>query len=179
MTVAAAVLLSLVVSAPAWAKIVCPPGRFTVQGPALLADVQLELGQGSVALAGLCDPVPAPGFHPLLGRWTRVRARWRRCAGGRGASLRLRFDPVRGHCTHLQGKLRLGRRRIALTAIRIPECGNGLREAGEECDGGAAGSDPCCGAGCRVQAGCPVASYRNPCTLAQARMAPAYTGACL
>jgi hypothetical protein len=62
-----------------------------------------------------------------------------------------RFD---GHV-----KTRSGRK-IAFTATRIPECGNTIREPGEQCDGTDGtlyGFVDCCGADCRVKPGCLVA----------------------
>jgi hypothetical protein len=73
---------------------------------------------------------------------------------------RARFDPTDlGPCGRIDGqvKTRSGRK-IAFTATRIPECGNEIREPGEQCDGadGALFFLNCCTGDCRVNPDCPV-----------------------
>ena len=75
--------------------------------------------------------------------------------------VRARFDPTDVEpCARLSGVIRTASgRRTPFVAVRIPECGNGLREPGEQCDGqdGTFFAMNCCDASCRVQPGCPVA----------------------
>ena len=59
-----AMLLTLVAAAPAFAKFVCPSGRFVLQidrssGMAVADGAALELREGAVALSGICPSVRA------------------------------------------------------------------------------------------------------------------------
>lgn len=145
------------------AKILCPPGRFVLQTTgaspvaSALSGRELELGVGKASIAGSCPQVAAAGHGPM-GNWlSRIRASWRRCGDGRPLSLRARWDldAPYSYCTRLEGTLRRGRgRRGAFVATRIRECGNGVREPGEECDGDQ--SPACCTPDCRVVPGCPL-----------------------
>jgi hypothetical protein len=160
---------------PASAKVLCPPGEFvllsgadTVRGQAL-AETKLMLGKGQAELTRLCERAPArryyePGYEP--GSWGhRVAGRFGRCKGGRPIKLRAKWDLVDSPwCTTLAGELRVGRgRRVAFRAVRVPECGNRLREAGEQCDGKLPYLD-CCTPDCRIKPGCEVACDQHfPC----------------
>lgn len=153
----AAVLLLAGMAMPVSAKVVCPPGQFTLHTQvAALDGGQLMLGEGDAAIADACGPVSAGDFHASTGRWLyHVRARWGQCHGRRLA-LRARFDGRAPWCTRLTGVLRVGRsRRVGFVADRIPVCGNALREAGEQCDEGH--ETPCCGLDCQVKPNCLVA----------------------
>jgi hypothetical protein len=115
--------------------VLCPPGRFTIQTGAALHGRELVLGDGTVSLPGMCPVVHAERFTGH--GWTHLSARWRRCPR-RALAMRARFDLDRtSYCTRLEGVLRTGtRRRVPFVADRIRECGNGVREDGEQCDGG-------------------------------------------
>jgi len=161
------VVLGLLASPPASAKVLCPPGEFrivsegdvTVRGEAI-AELTLVLGQGRAELEGLCARAPAGRFYPRLDDWgPRVKTRFARCKGGRPIGLRARWDLIESPwCTGLEGELRVGRgRRVAFRAVRVTACGNGLRELGEQCDDGNTAGGDCCSADCRAEAGCAVA----------------------
>jgi hypothetical protein len=73
-----------------------------------------------------------------------------------------RFDSSAPYCTRLTGTLRVGARRFAIVADREPACGNGLREAGEQCDGvDSAHFGQCCTPDCTLQPGCPLQCDRE------------------
>ena len=158
----AALVLVFGPSAPAAARVLCPPGDFIVRAvddgapEPLRSGLGLHLGSGLVALPELCPPVASPSFHHPTGRWTRIRARWRRCAGPRTVSLRARFALDAPPCTRLGGRLRLGSRRFHVVADRVPVCGNQVRDAGEQCDGIDVRYGTCCDDQCRARPGCPV-----------------------
>jgi hypothetical protein len=159
-----AMLLALLTAAPAIAKFICSPGRFVLQidrsaGMAIPDGAALELGEGAVALSGVCPSVPGRRFHSPLNAWLyRVRAAWPRCGERRGITLRAHFDGSARYCTRLIGTLRDRRgRRAPFVAERVPACGNRLREPGEQCDGPeSAGFGTCCTADCTVKPGCAV-----------------------
>jgi hypothetical protein len=162
--------------APAFAKIVCPPGRYTLHPAgsraAALEGFELVLGEGDAAIGGACAAVPARDFHPTIGQWAnRVRARWSGCRWGRPLALRARFDTYSAYCARLEGVLRLGRgRRVRFSADRVPACGDGLRDKGEQCDGYTLfGIEiPCCTADCRVKPGCAARCDRHfPCEVGE------------
>jgi cysteine-rich repeat protein len=158
-------LLALGTVAPASAKVLCPPGEFVlesdtadVRGQAL-AESKLMLGKGRAELTSLCELSPARGYYKPMGFWGhRVSSRLARCKGGRPIKLRATWDLLDAPwCTTLDGVLRVGRgRRVAFRAVRVPECGNGLHEAGEQCDDGNAAAGDCCTADCRAEPGCEV-----------------------
>ena len=118
---------------------------------------ELVLGRGQVTMASACTSTRAGRYLSAMNRWLFVNARWTRCHG-RPMTMRARFDHTDPSlCGRIDGqvKKRSGRK-IAFTATRIPECGNEIREPGEQCDGGDGsqfGFD-CCGPDCRVKAGC-------------------------
>jgi hypothetical protein len=147
---------------PVLAKLLCPPGRFVVDtsgaSPALDGR-ELVLGAGTVALPGMCRVAAGRRYLERMDYWlTRVSARLR--CPARPMVLRARFDLTsEADCTRLDGFVRTGsRRRIPFVATRIVECGNRLREPGEQCDGrdGSLFGLDCCGSDCRVKPGCPV-----------------------
>lgn len=151
---------------PVGAKLVCPPGRFAIvslDGPpgTALQGGELALGNGTARIAGACGAVRAKGFDRESRGWLlRVVARWRRCRGT-PVAVRARFDLSANYCTRLEGFVRMGSHpRARFVAERIPECGNGLRERGEQCDGTAgcflAFGRSCCRADCRLESGWPV-----------------------
>jgi hypothetical protein len=147
---------------PVPAKVLCPPGRFVVRadmpGAALGDGTTLVLGAGDVTIGDGCRTRAHTRYHTPGGQWlSRVSARWRRCAGVRPVAVRARWELTDAPwCTRLEGVLRVGRRRAPFVADRVRECGNGLREPGEECDGADGtlrfGGD-CCTPGCRVTSG--------------------------
>jgi hypothetical protein len=156
---AAALVLGIAVSASA--KLVCPPGRFTMQSADARFDgSELVLGRGRVTMAPGCASVRAGRYLPAMNRWLlRVNARWNRCHG-RAMVMRARFDPTDpGPCGRIDGRVKTrSGRKIAFTATRIPECGNEIREPGEQCDGsdGSQFALDCCNADCRVKPECRV-----------------------
>lgn len=167
-----ALLLVLLSAVPAGAKYLCPPGRFVlaVEHPARVAAFdgrELELGHGEASLPGVCASARA-GFLAGLGKWANyVRTGRLRCGAGRSVRLRARFVATGLYCTRLEGTMSLhGARRVAFAAERIPACGNGIREPGEQCDGAdSAGFGSCCAADCTVKFGCPLQCDREhfPC----------------
>jgi hypothetical protein len=144
-------------SAPA--KVLCPPGRFTIHTLAApLNGGELVLGRGDAAITGMCDSVPGKRFMRGIGSWLNVSARWTRCHGP-GVTVRARFDfTAQPYCTRLEGVMRVGRhRRVPFIAERIAECGNGIREGDEQCDGadGSFAALDCCDDACHVK-DCPL-----------------------
>lgn len=166
-----AALLLVATGEPAGAKILCPPGDFVVRAvggaPSPLGDgVVLALGAGRAALDGVCPKARAGQFHRASGTWLgRVRARWTVCTRVADVRLRARFTMDAPYCTRLTGTLRMSGRRFEVVADRVPACGNGLREPGEQCDGtDSAHFGACCTADCTVAPGCPVqCDARFPC----------------
>jgi hypothetical protein len=158
---AAAVIL-LATAFPAWGKALCPPGRFVIdmaRSDAALEGSELVLGQGTATMGGTCSTASAGRYLGDMNRWLHVVARWNRCHG-RSMVMRAKFDfTIAEYCTRLVGVIRTRPgRRIRFVATRIPECGNELREPGEECDGqdGTFFAMDCCGTDCRVKPDCPL-----------------------
>jgi hypothetical protein len=154
-------LLVVGLGTSAWAKFVCPPGRFTVSAAEasvepLPSGVLLELGPGVAGLTGFCRNTVAGRFISS-GQWlNRVHARWRQCTKVPRASLRSRFvSDGDYYCTRLAGVLRVDGRRFRIIADRVPECGNELHERGEECDGRDSPAGRCCTSDCRLATACP------------------------
>jgi hypothetical protein len=118
-------LVLLGAALPAWGKLICPGGRFTVRTTAAGLDgAELVLGSGAATLSGVCRAAPARRFLPGLRRWLFVKARWPRCHGP-GLTMRARFDyTATSYCRRLTGTLRVGGRRVPFVAERIVECGN-------------------------------------------------------
>src|SRR5262245_8550310 len=167
-----AILLALLTAQPAGAKLICPPGRFVLQVDpssrmAAFDGRELELGQGRASLPGLCTSARAGRFLAHISRggmWlNKVRTRRLRCDAGLSDRVRSRSSPTGSLCTRLEGVLRLrGGRRVAFAADRIPACGNGIRELGEECDGtDSAAWGTCCTDDCTVKPGCPMQCDRT------------------
>lgn len=146
---------------PAFSKGFCPPGEFTISAPGAAIDGKtLVLGEGRAEVAGMCTPVRSGRYRSARGRggWLVVRARWRQCEERRLALL-ARWNGSNRYCTQLVGKLRVGaQQRIPFVAHRVPVCGNGIREAGEQCDGpdGTYFDASCCTTDCRVPTRCRV-----------------------
>jgi hypothetical protein len=159
----AAALFVLGIATPVSAKLVCPPGRFTIDtsgAGASLDGSELALGRGSATMGGTCAAISAGRYLPVMNRWTHVVARWKRCHG-RTMSMRARFDLSNRdfYCSRIQGVIRTGAgRRIRFTAARIQECGNEIREPGEDCDGtdGTFYGMDCCTPDCRLKPDCPM-----------------------
>jgi hypothetical protein len=154
-------LLLVFVSAPAFAKVICPPGEYvlrvdTASRMATLDGRRLHLGDGQLGIDDACRTNAVEGFHRRTGVWLLgVRGRWRRC-DGRQLRLRARFDLHTAFCMRLVGTLRAGGgARSSFVAERVPACGNRLREPGEQCDAGPDGG-PCCRSDCRAESGCDV-----------------------
>lgn len=154
-----ALLLLVVASVPAGAKVICPPGDYVLRVDsgsrmAALDGRRLHLGAGQLGIDGGCRTSGARGFRRGLGAWTlAVRGTWPKC-DGRPLRLRARFDLYAAFCMRLVGTLRGPRGEPSrFVAERIPACGNGLREPGEQCDAGPAG-DTCCQPDCRTAPGC-------------------------
>jgi hypothetical protein len=158
-----ALLLVLLAASTAAAKYICPPGRFVLhiagQGMAVLEGAELELGKGWVSLPGGCAAASGRRFLDGMDRWLNsIRTDRMRCDRGTSVRMRARFAIDGPYCAWLEGTLRTGRgRRIPFVAERIPACGNGLRETGEQCDGTASAAwGTCCADDCTVKPGCPV-----------------------
>ena len=155
-------MILLGTAVPAAAKLICPPGRFTIDtsGTSTRFDgSELVLGRGTVMMGGSCFTASAGRYLDGMDRWLRVTARWKRCHG-RAMVMRARFDATDvAYCSKLAGVIRMeSGRRIRLVAQRIAECGNDLREPGEQCDGqdGTFFGMDCCATDCRVKPDCPL-----------------------
>jgi hypothetical protein len=134
-----AVVATVAVAAPRPPR--CP-GRYLVpHGTPLGPGAAIVLDDaGRVAIAGICPP----NRNALRGR-ARVRARWARCAALRAVRL---GAVVADDCMRLAGRLRVGRSRPIAFAAPRSVCGDGVLDAGEECDG-AAGCGTACDHDCR------------------------------
>ena len=158
----AAIVILLGTAMPAPAKLLCAPGRFVVDTAGAYPAVdgrELVLGNGTVSVPGMCQRAPGRRFDRESDYWLyRVKARLR--CETRSMTVRARWnldDDRHAYCTRLEGVFRMGsRRRIPFVATRVVECGNRIREAGEQCDGqdGTFFGADCCGPDCRVKPGC-------------------------
>ncbi len=132
----------LTTTAPAWGAVAatCPHARYRVAGAPIGTAEVLEMG-GTVALDGACEPV-APKRWKAKGKGTAVAARWKGCAGLRGA-VRLEGKLVDG-CRTFRGTVKIGKRLRRIEATRS-ECGDGFVDVrgGEACDGDAACAPTC------------------------------------
>jgi cysteine-rich repeat protein len=118
----------------------CPDSRFVVVGEPLIpgaaaavvgAADAFYVGGGQVTLLGGCGPAPArlrPGR-----KGTRLRATWPGCPGLRGrVSMRALIDP---QCSQVVGTLRAKGYKKPFTAmLRGAVCGDGVVDAGEQCE---------------------------------------------
>jgi len=136
----------------------CPGGRFVAEAPLVAGDRAPEAGAvvfvgGQVAVGSRCAATPAAVTRTRHG--TLVRARWQACSEMAGP-VRLR-GMIRAGCATFVGVIRARHHQRRFVASREPECGNGILEGHEQCDGG-----PCCTATCQLVAGpgCPGA---HPC----------------
>jgi cysteine-rich repeat protein len=142
---AVVVVLTLALLEPAAAKKTppapaCPGGRFVVVGEPLIpgaaavvvggADA-FQVGGGQVTLLGRCGAAPARLKATRKG--TRLRATWPSCPGLSGrVTMRALIDPT---CGQAVGKLKAKGYRHPFTAtLRDAVCGDGVVEAGEQCE---------------------------------------------
>lgn len=140
----------------------CPGGRFMASAPLVAGDTAPEaravvVANGQISLGGSCAATTA-SVRPA-GRGTLVRATWRSC-GGLSGTVRLRAL-IRSSCSTLVGRIRARHKHHHFVATRQPECGNGIREGQEPCDGGSCctddcepSSDPSCPGACTTNADC-------------------------
>jgi hypothetical protein len=130
----------------------CPGGRFVaadaplVSGDTGAASGAVVIADGQVTVGGSCAATAAAVKRSRGG--TLVRAHWASCTGLSGR-VRLRAV-IRSGCSTIAGVIRSRHHRRPFTATRQPECGNGIREGQEECDGG-----DCCDANCQSTTGAP------------------------
>jgi len=138
----------------------CPGGRFVANDAPLVAgDTAPEAGavvlaNGQVSIGGSCAATSATMKRTRRG--TLVRATWSSCQGLPG-TVRLR-GLIRTGCTTLTGIIRARHHHKHFTATRQPECGNGIREGQEQCDG-----EACCTEDCTASTD-PSCPARQPCT---------------
>jgi cysteine-rich repeat protein len=156
-------LLIGVADAASAKRLFCPPGRFVMRDDGRRATVGgtvLRLADESLAaIEGICPAAHAGGLTLREGWRPRFRVRWTACDSSSAvAGLRARFEDG---CRVLRGvvRTRSGTRR-PFVATRIPECGNGLVEGGEDCDDGNDAAGDCC-IGCRAEPGCHVPCERT------------------
>ncbi len=147
----------------------CPGGKFMAEAPLVAGDTATEAGAvvvigGQITVGGSCAATAAAVTPTKHG--TIVRARWESCRGVTGR-VRLRAV-IRSGCSTLVGVIRARHQRRHFAANRQPECGNGVREGREPCDGGSccttdcrAATDPSCPGGetCTADADCGVGTF--------------------
>ena len=155
MRAALALLLVLGAStAPASGARRCAEGTFVVDGAPLMSAGAEAPGADAVVIAGKqvsiasgCPPVRARVKRSPRG--TAVRAAWESC-GALAGEVRLKAHIDRA-CRRITGLLAAGGARRRFTATRFPTCGNGVREADEQCDDGNTTDGDCCDASCRLE----------------------------
>jgi cysteine-rich repeat protein len=160
---AVTLLVVLACGTPVLAKeLRCLGGRFQIRRSAhyetVLPAGDLLIDDQGVSIERLCPAVS--GTVHASPRGTRVLAEWPSC-GGRRVRLRGVIDRI---CRRLWGVIQVsGRKPRRLRALRIPECGDGFREAVEQCDDGNTRDGDCCSATCEREAGCPACTTNGDC----------------
>jgi cysteine-rich repeat protein len=155
MRAALALLLVLgAATAPASAARRCTGGTFVVDGAPLVSAAAAAPGADAVVIAGKrvsiasgCPPVRARIKRSPRG--TAVRAAWESC-GALAGEVRLKAHIDRA-CRRIKGLLEAGGAQRRFIATRFPACGNGVREADEQCDDGNTTNGDCCDASCRLE----------------------------
>jgi hypothetical protein len=122
----------------------CPGARYLVSpGTSLASGSAIVIDEaGEIAIAGHCEPTRP---RRQRARGTKLRVRWSRCPGLGRVRLVGTLDP---DCARLTGTLQLGPTPRVPFAASLSVCGDGLRDAGEECDG-VDGCATACAADCR------------------------------
>jgi cysteine-rich repeat protein len=165
-------LAVIAASVPAIAQPVpCPGGSFQVEGgggPGRVRPGTSILIQDYKASLGFVCP-PRPVLLGISNGTTLVDVTWPSCGRGKFGAVRLR-GRMDAACWELTGTTRdlasgITRR---FRAVRVPRCGNGVRESDEECDDGNTVAGDCCSAtcaveacaaGCNVDSDCPCGSF--------------------
>src|SRR5207249_6720135 len=133
----------------------CPPGRYFVSNESLLpADASsshqaVVVGGTAISIGDACRAVPVKLWLSKSG--TKIRARWKGCAGLQGrVRLRATIDPT---CSIMAGTLIARKSRFTrYFAARLSICGDGILDIarGEQCDGsiGCGPGEVCTGCVC-------------------------------
>src|SRR5882724_2483493 len=158
LAVAGTTVLTLMVSAApskATKPEPCPPGRYFVLNQSLLpadassSDEAVVVGGTAISIGAACRAIPVKVWLSKSG--TKIRARWKGCAGLQGrVRLRATIDPT---CSIMAGTLIA--RKLGFTkhfAARLSICGDGILDIarGEQCDGsiGCGPGEVCTGCVC-------------------------------
>ena len=126
----------------------CALGRFAVDGGPGGPVGLIELRDGILLLATGCAPAAMTVVHE--GRdGIRLRTAWAAC-GSDSRRVRARIDAA---CDVMSGVVRASTGASHFHARRIPTCGDGQRDAGEDCDDGNTLDGDCCTSHCELETG--------------------------
>jgi len=134
----------------------CSGGRFLVANALLGGGYRAGTTDAVVVEAGrvsIASGCPSARVRMKASRkGTTLKAVWGECGEIRGVRLRARIDRA---CLRMAGVLAAGTPEVRqrFTATRVPTCGNGVREADEQCDDGNTAPGDCCSATCRNEDG--------------------------